>query len=111
MLLTLASLPVYYASLELPKQIVDRAIGDDPADFPKAVGFAGVDWAVRSAAVPRVPRGLFLLTVLINGGLKYVINVYKGRLGEAMLRRLRAQLLGRILRFPCRSSGSSPRAS
>ncbi len=44
--------------------------------------------------------GLFLLTVLINGGFKYVINVYKGRLGEILLRLLRTELLNRVLRFP-----------
>ena len=100
-LLTLASLPVYYASLDLPKQIVDRAIGGNPADFPKSVGFAGIDFGqFDQLQYLAFLAGLFLLTVLINGGFKYVLNVYKGRLGEAMLRRLRAQLLSRILRFP-----------
>jgi putative ABC transport system ATP-binding protein len=101
MLLTLASLPVYYASLDLPKQIVDRAIGGKPADFPKPVGFAGIEFGqFNQLQYLAFLAGVFLLTVLINGGFKYVINVYKGRLGEAMLRRLRAQLLSRILRFP-----------
>ena len=35
----------------------------------------------------------------MNGGLKYALNVYKGRLGEACCAGC-AQLLGRILRFP-----------
>ena len=100
-LLTLASLPVYYASLDLPKQIVDRAIGGNRADFPKSVGFAGIEFGqFNQLQYLAFLAGLFLFTVLINGGFKYVINVYKGRLGEAMLRRLRAQLLSRILRFP-----------
>ena len=100
-LLTLASLPVYYASLDLPKQIVDRAIGGNPAEFPKSVGFAGIEFGqFNQLQYLAFLAGLFLLTVLINGGFKYVMNVYKGRLGEAMLRRLRAQLLSRILRFP-----------
>ncbi len=42
----------------------------------------------------------FLAFVCINGLFKYYINTYKGRLGERMLRRLRYQLLDRILRFP-----------
>ena len=42
----------------------------------------------------------FLGYVVVNGLFKLYINTYKGRLGEGMLRRLRAQLLGRILRFP-----------
>jgi putative ABC transport system ATP-binding protein len=101
LLLTLASLPVYYASLDLPKQIVDRALGGAPADFPKAVAFGGIELGSFSQIqFLALLSGLFLLAVFINGGLKYVLNVYKGRLGEGMLRRLRTELLGRILRFP-----------
>src|SRR5882757_2575524 len=43
---------------------------------------------------------LFLAMVFINGGFKLYINVYKGKLGERMLRRLRYELYCRILRFP-----------
>ena len=43
---------------------------------------------------------MFLLLVLINGAFKYVINVYKGMVGERMLRRLRYELYSRVLRFP-----------
>jgi putative ABC transport system ATP-binding protein len=101
LLLTVASLPVYYASLDLPKQIVDRAIGGGPADFPKSVAFAGIDLGSFSQVeYLALLSGLFLLAVLVSGALKYALNVYKGRLGEGMLRRLRAELLARILRFP-----------
>jgi len=44
--------------------------------------------------------GLFLILVFVNGGFKYFINVYRGAAGERMLRRLRFQLLERVLRFP-----------
>ncbi|MGH6895061.1 MAG: ABC transporter transmembrane domain-containing protein [Geminicoccaceae bacterium] len=99
--LSVASLPVYYASLELPKQIVDRALGGAAADFPKAVGFAGIELgSFGQVQYLAFLSGLFLLAVLVSGGLKYALNVYKGRLGEGMLRRLRTELLGRILRFP-----------
>ena len=101
LLLTAASLPVYYASLDLPKQIVDKALGGKPSDFPRAVTFGGIDLG----SYPQLQylaflSGLFLLTVLINGGFKYAINVYKGRLGEGLLRLLRSELLSRVLRFP-----------
>ena len=43
LLLTAASLPVYYASLDLPKQIVDKALGGKPSDFPRSVSFGGID--------------------------------------------------------------------
>ena len=42
----------------------------------------------------------FLAVIAINGGLKYVINLYRGVLGERMLRRFRFDLYSRILRFP-----------
>ena len=42
----------------------------------------------------------FLGYVVINGMFKLYINTYKGRLGERMLRRLRYQLVDRVLRFP-----------
>ena len=42
----------------------------------------------------------FLALVVINNGFKYVINTYKGRLGERLLRRIRFQLIDRVLRFP-----------
>ncbi len=99
--LTAASLPIYYASLDLPKQIVDKALGGKAADFPRTVSFGGL----HLGSYPQLQFlaflcGLFLLTVLINGAFKYAINVYKGRLGEGLLRLLRSELLSRVLRFP-----------
>jgi putative ABC transport system ATP-binding protein len=44
--------------------------------------------------------GIFLVLVLINGGFKYFINVYKGVVAERMLRRLRYMLFSQTLRFP-----------
>lgn len=93
--LTLASFPFLYISLDLPKTIINHAIRAD-AKFPQYVlGFE----------FDRIPYlmllcGAFLATVLINGGFKYCINTYKGRLGERMLRRFRYQLYFRLLRFP-----------
>src|SRR5918995_897922 len=43
---------------------------------------------------------VFLLLVIINGLFKLYINTYKGRLGERMLRRIRFDLVDRVLRFP-----------
>lgn len=42
----------------------------------------------------------FLFIVLVSGLLKYILNVYRGALGERMLRRFRFELYERILRFP-----------
>ena len=43
---------------------------------------------------------VFLALVLVNGGFKYFLNVYRGVVGERMLRRLRYDLFVRMLRFP-----------
>jgi ABC-type multidrug transport system fused ATPase/permease subunit len=95
LLLTLASFPFLYYSLDLPKTIVNKAIKED-AQFPQSVfGFE----------FDRVPYlmvlcGVFITLVFINGAFKYFINTYKGRLGERMLRRFRYSLYQRLLRFP-----------
>ena len=94
LVLTLASFPFLYASLELPKIIVNHAI--DASDFPKAV--YGVQ--MEQVSYLFILCGVFLLLVGINGAFKYIINVLKGQLGERMLRRLRYQLYGNALRFP-----------
>ncbi|MDJ0950080.1 MAG: ABC transporter transmembrane domain-containing protein [Alphaproteobacteria bacterium] len=94
LLITVTSFPILYATLELPKIIINEAIGGQ--DFPKAV------WGLELAQVPYllVLCFAFLALVLVNGGLKYYINVYRGRLGERMLRRLRFELFSRVMRFP-----------
>jgi len=99
--ITLISLPFYYASLDIPKKIVNQALIGGGNNFPKTLDLFGVP----IAAFDQIPllavlSGLFLTLVIVNGIFKYVINVYKGLLGERMLRRLRYQLFGRILRFP-----------
>lgn len=92
--LTLASFPFLYLSLELPKIIVNDAIGG--TDFPKDV----LGQEVMQIPYLLTLSGLFLALVFINGGFKYYVNVYKGQLGERMLRRLRYELYLRVLRFP-----------
>jgi putative ABC transport system ATP-binding protein len=92
--LTLLSFPFLYYSLNLPKIIINQAIGGTqfPRDF---LGFS-----FEQITYLLVLCGLFLLLVFINGGFKYFINTFKGRLGERMLRRFRFQLYHRMLRFP-----------
>ncbi|MEQ9815531.1 MAG: ABC transporter ATP-binding protein [Azospirillaceae bacterium] len=93
LLLTVCSLPFLYYSLDLPKMIVNDAIGGE--GFPYSV--LGIDLDQISYLL--VLSGIFLALVVFNGGFKYYINVYKGRLGERMLRRLRYELYVRVLRF------------
>jgi ABC-type multidrug transport system fused ATPase/permease subunit len=92
--LTLMSFPFLYYSLELPKTIVNRAIGGK--HFPQELLW----WEFNQIPYLATMCGIFLAMVVINGGFKYYINVKKGQTGERMLRRLRYELYWRILRFP-----------
>ena len=115
----LVSMPTYFMSLDLPKQIVNGPIQGDGFTTPGArqtflaLSIDLPDWI--STAEPFVLfegfsldrfqmlmalSAAFLVLVIVNGLFKLYINTFKGRLGERMLRRLRFQLIDRVLRFP-----------
>ncbi len=94
LLLTAASMPFIYVSLEVPKMIINGAIGG--ADVPEQL----LGFPINQISYLFVLSGLFLLLVVFNGAMKYILNVYRGVLGERMLRRFRYELYSRILRFP-----------
>jgi ABC-type multidrug transport system fused ATPase/permease subunit len=94
LLLTLSSFPFLYYSLELPKQIVNDAIGGQ--NFPKE--FFGYQFEQVPYLI--LLSFMFLTLVVVNGAFKFRINTLKGRLGERMLRRLRYELYARVIRFP-----------
>ncbi len=99
--LTLAAMPFFYGSLELPKRIINRAIAPPEGTFPLTLNLPGqVFFDVDQIEFLIILCVTFLFLVLVNGAFKYAINVYKGLLGERMLRRLRFQLYEQILRFP-----------
>lgn len=115
--LVLISLPFYWASFDVPKQIVNNAIqGRAFTDgrltatlfeisftLPALLGGARIQifeglsltqfWYLMALSV------LFLVYTLINGAFKYIINLRKGILGERMLRRLRYELFTMVMRF------------
>ena len=111
------SLPFYFVSLDLPKQIVNQGIQGNGFETPESQNPIGVlavplsqtltgERIVLFEGVPADQRTTllilsfaFLVLVCFNGGFKYVINTSKGRLGERMLRRLRYELSDRLLRF------------
>ncbi len=98
---TVAYYPFLYLSLELPKIIVNEAIGGG-VDPPYPMTVFGHTFIVETPQI-RFLLALsftYLFLVLVNGCFKFHINVYKGRLGERLLRRLRYQLYSRMLRFP-----------
>ncbi|MBV6633103.1 MAG: cyclic nucleotide-binding domain-containing protein [Alphaproteobacteria bacterium] len=94
LLLTLASFPFLYMTLELPKIIINDALSGEAG--PHDLGFLSVS---PVSYLMLLCAALFVL-ILISGFLKMRVNVYKGVLGERMLRRLRFQMMDRVLRFP-----------
>ncbi len=98
---TVAYYPFLYLSLELPKIIVNEAIGGG-TDPPYPMTVFGHSFIVETPQIQFLLALSFtyLFLVLVNGCFKFHINVYKGRLGERLLRRLRFQLYSRMLRFP-----------
>jgi len=86
--------PMLYLTLELPKRIINDAIGAQSS----VITYFGVPFEQP------VFLGLlclaFLVAVLAHGLLKMRINTMKGVLSERMLRRFRYDLIARMLRFP-----------
>ena len=113
-----ASMVVYFLSLDLPKTIINQAIQGQSFPNPDSVAaflrlqftlpafLGGTTFTPFSGfELERLPYLLalcvtFLTLIVISGLLKLRINTMKGWLGERMLRRLRYQLFDHILRFP-----------
>jgi len=88
------SFPLLYFSLEIPKIIINEALSGDFRRF--------VVLGIRlTPSQFLIALCIVLLTlIVINGLLKMRINTLKGIVGERLIRRLRYQLIQRILRFP-----------
>ncbi len=112
--IVLISMLPYYLALDLPKSIVNgpiqgagfEAAGATQTFMPLSIT---LPWYGDITLLPGVPleriptlAGLslaFLALVIINGLFKYYINIFKGLLGERLLRRIRYELVDRILRI------------
>ncbi len=94
LVLTVLSFPFLYASLELPKQIINDAIGS-PTPTVTVFGIT-----VSQIQYLLILCCAFLATVIASGLMKMRINTMKGILAERMLRRLRYTLINRSMRFP-----------
>ncbi|MGE8943485.1 ABC transporter transmembrane domain-containing protein [Leptospira interrogans] len=117
LLLILASMPFYFASLDIPRLIVNDAIqghafGDGKTTaklfawtvtLPNILGGGNIvisdGFDVDQVTFLMALSLVFLALVLINGAFKYVINIRKGVLGERVLRRMRFELFDTLLRF------------
>ena len=94
-LLSLAGMPILYYSFELPKIIINEALAAN-GKFPKQFfGFSleQIPYLLSLSAV-------FLALVLIGGAFKFLTSTYRYRVGDRLLRRLRYELVERLLRFP-----------
>ncbi|MBC6408462.1 MAG: cyclic nucleotide-binding domain-containing protein [Rhodobacteraceae bacterium] len=94
LLVTVTSFPLLYASLELPKIIINDAIGAQTSN----VSYFGI--AFTQIEFLLILCFAFLATVFANGIVKMRLNTMKGVLAERMLRRFRFQLITRMMRFP-----------
>jgi putative ABC transport system ATP-binding protein len=115
LLIVALSMIPYFLAFDLPKQIVNGPIQGDGFEGANATQlFMHIDVDIPYFGTVTLFPGLeldrmstlmglsltFLALVIINGLFKYYINTYKGRLGERLLRRIRFQLIDRILLFP-----------
>ena len=116
--LVVLSMLFYYASLDLPKTIINQPIQgkgfpnpDSTVTFlrlgfklPELLGghmvhvFSGFE--LERTHYLLALTFTFLLMIIVGGLIKYQINTMKGWMGERMLRRLRYDLFDHILRFP-----------
>lgn len=95
------SWPIGFMLLDLPKQIINRALGAAQETYSMAVlGLAEIPFAVSQSSFLVILCITFLALVVVNNGLKFHINTTKGRTAERLLRRLRYALFSRVLRFP-----------
>lgn len=117
LLIVALSMIPYYLAFDLPKQIVNGPIQGAGFEKPGStqlfmpisfdIPFWGPVELFGGLPLERMPSLValsitFLALVIINGLFKFFINTYKGRLGERLLRRIRYELVDRILRFPPR---------
>ncbi len=86
--------PILYLTLELPKRIINDAIG------AKTVPINVLGFEIGQVQFLALLCVAFLGSVILNGVMKMKINTMKGVLAERMLRRLRFILITRIMRFP-----------
>lgn len=81
-----AAMPALYATLELPKRIINEAMAT--SRVPIALG--GVE--IGQIGYLLILCFLFLAAVSLHGVLKYQLNLAKGRVGEGLVRLLRLSI-------------------
>ena len=117
LVLALLAQPFYFLTWTLPKRSINGPIHGKGfeaegatqrflhvvLEFP--VWISGQWELMTGFPLERIPYLValsvsYLVLVGLNGFLKFLVNTMKGRLGERLLRRLRFELIDRVLRFP-----------
>ena len=88
-------MPILYYSFELPKIIINEALATN-GEFPKLLLGVSLDQIPYLLTL----SAAFLALVLIGGAFKFLTSTYRYRIGDRLLRRLRYELVERLLRFP-----------
>jgi len=81
LVVTVASFPLIYINLEIPKRIVNSAIGGK--NIPQT--FLGFE--VTQVSYLMALSFLLLTLITVNGVIKYWLNVYRGIVGERTMPR------------------------
>lgn len=92
--LTVFTFPFLYVTLELPKRIINDAIGADS----DAIDFFGYEFSQVGFLLALCV--CYLASVVAHGLFKMRLNTMKGVLSERLLRRFRFRLISRMMRFP-----------
>ncbi len=82
-LISLSILPLTYASLELPKRIINEAI--NPDNFLQK----GFYPSIKQSDYLLMLCSLFLAVIILSAIIKYIINFYKGSVAERLIKLLR----------------------
>lgn len=93
---TAFTFPFLYATLELPKRIINDAIGAQNL----VIDVFGVEMTQIQFLIGLCMS--YLVAVVVHGLMKMRLNTMKGVLAERLLRRFRYNLIARMLRFPKR---------
>lgn len=100
LIVTFMTFPVIYVSLEIPKIIVNEALGagHTPVSYPVDFLMISMDQITYLLVLCLI----FIAMIVLNNWLKFILNTQIGLTSERMMRRLRYNLYEAVLRFRMR---------
>lgn len=100
--LTFASFPFLYLTLEIPKLIINGVLAE------KAGVSSFLGWDFQPFTLLLILSFSLLGLVIVSGLFKIYINTKKGKVGETLIRRLRYLLMTQLLNFPLKRFENMP---